>query len=230
MRRVAFAIVWSLIGLAAGGCAGLGPRQQAMNAPLENPMFVPMSNPDYTWDQIVDVVDDYFEIEQEDRVRVVGDVLTIGRIETRPEVASTVFEPWRRDSIGAYQRVEATLQSLRRRGLVQVVPADGGFLIDVAVYKELEDLAQPENAVTGIANFRRYDESINRDDDPRSDPVRIQDRVPPPQRASGPVGPQPVELGWIPQGRDALLEQRILSQILERVPQAPCGPFGQSPR
>ena len=38
---------------------------------------------------------------------------------------------------------------LNAKALVRVIPTDGGFLVDVAVYKELEDLSPPEHATTG---------------------------------------------------------------------------------
>ncbi len=68
--------------------------------------------------QVVDVVDDYFRVEHEDRVRLVGDLLTEGRLDTYPRNASTIFEPWNTDSVTPYERWQATLQSMRRRAVV----------------------------------------------------------------------------------------------------------------
>ena len=65
--------------------------------------------------QAVDAVDDYFRIEREERVRLIGGVLTEGRIDTFPIIGSTIFEPWRKDSTPGYEKVHATLQSIRRR-------------------------------------------------------------------------------------------------------------------
>ncbi|HUE72215.1 MAG TPA: hypothetical protein VMP01_15130, partial [Pirellulaceae bacterium] len=62
----------------ASGChifSGGGPP-----APLENPFFVPAMDREFLWNQTVDAVDDYFRIEREDRVRLIGGVLTEGRI------------------------------------------------------------------------------------------------------------------------------------------------------
>jgi hypothetical protein len=41
-------------------------------------------------DPAVDAVDDYFRIEREERVRLIGGVLTEGRIDTFPITGSTV--------------------------------------------------------------------------------------------------------------------------------------------
>ena len=65
-----------------------------------NPLFVPVSNQDWAWEQIVDVVDDYFRIERENRVQLVGNVVTEGRIDTFPQVGATWLEPHRPDSVG----------------------------------------------------------------------------------------------------------------------------------
>ena len=54
---------------------------------------------DLVWDQVVDVVDDYFRMQHEERVRLVGDLLTEGRLDTYPRSGSTIFEPWNRDSV-----------------------------------------------------------------------------------------------------------------------------------
>lgn len=200
-------VVVLLAGLA--GCAWNPPDP---NLAIANQTLVPVSNPDFAWDQIVDVVDDYFVIEREDRVRQVGDVITEGSIYTRPVVGATYFEPWRRDSVGAYERSLATLQTIRRRAIVRVIPAPNGYVVDVAVFKELEDLKQPEHSTAGAASFRN-DSS--------------------PQGFSEPVGMQPLELGWIPLGRDPALEQRMLQKINARLGgqgcQSPSGWWGGAP-
>lgn len=174
----------------ASGCASplpIGP----------NPVLVPGADRDYVWDQVVAVVDDYFQIEREDRVRLVGDVLTVGRIDTFPEVGSTLLEPWRGDSVGPYERLESTLQSIRRRAVVQVIPSQEGYLVDVAVFKELEDAPRPDNATTGGATLR-YDDSLTRFTEPS-------------------VGEQAIPLGWIPLGRDPALEQEIIGKVQQRL-------------
>jgi hypothetical protein len=184
--------------LCAGGCARLRlPATANLGPPpIENPMFVPALDREFLWNQAVDAVDDYFRIEREERVRLIGGVLTEGRIDTFPITGSTIFEPWRNDSTPGYEKMHATLQSIRRRALLRVIPTEGGYLLDVAVHKELEDLDKPEHATAGGATLR-HDGSI--------------------VRQEGGSGRYSVTLGWIPLGRDVTLEQRILADLRARL-------------
>lgn len=178
--------------IALGGCAlpGSGP------VVMENPAPIPPADPEYLWMQIVDVVDDYFRIQREERVRILDDVQVEGRIDTYPEISATLLEPWRGDTVTGYDRLESTLQTMRRYAVVRVIPQPEGYLVDVAVFKELEDLEKPDHASAAAASFRN-DSS--------------------PQGFSEPVGEQPFTLGWIRQGRDTALEQQILSKIQYRL-------------
>ena len=90
----------------------------------------------------------------------------------------------------------ATLQTIRRRATLRVIPAEGGYLLDVVVQKELEDLDKPQHATAGGATLR-YDGSL--------------------VRQEGAGGRHSVTLGWIPIGRDFTLEQRILADIRARL-------------
>jgi hypothetical protein len=162
----------------------------------ENPLFVPPVEREFLWNQMVDTVDDYFRIEREDRVRLIGGVLTEGRIDTFPVIGSTILEPWRKDSTPGYEKLHATLQSIRRRATVRVIPAGGGYLLDVVVQKELEDLDKPQHATAGGATLRHDGTLV---------------------RQQGAPGRYSVTLGWIPIGRDVTLEQRILADISARL-------------
>ena len=164
--------------------------------PLENPLFVPAMDREFLWNETVNAVDDYFRIEREDRVRLIGGVLTEGRIDTFPTTGSTLLEPWRGDSTPGYEKWHATLQSIRRRCIVRVIPSEGGFLMDVQVLKELEDLDKPEHATAGGATLR-HDGSL--------------------VRQEGAAGRFSHTLGWIPLGRDASLEQKILVDLAARL-------------
>jgi hypothetical protein len=174
------------------------PAAPAMPAAVAaNPIFVPVTNQDWAWEQIVDVVDDYFRVERESRVQLVGNVATEGRIDTFPQVGATVVEPHRPDSVGRYNRFESTFQTVRRRALVRVIPEQGGYLVDLTVQKELEDLPHPEQAAAGAVSFRndnplstRLDEKVSR--------TRLSDY-------------------WIPLGRDTECEQQILAEIQARL-------------
>lgn len=191
-------------------------------AVANNTVLVPALNRDFVWDQIVDVVDDYFEIDQEDRVKLVGDVQTEGRIDTFPVSGATLLEPWRRDSVNYHERLESTLQSIRRRGFVRVIPDPhgNGYLVEVTVTKELEDVPHPIAGSMGASTFR-YDTSLPRDTEFDPDPHRL------PGDPARPNGPRSVTGGWIPMqpdGRDHALEQVMLAKIQSRLGGLPSVP------
>ncbi len=197
-------IAAGLMMMAVSGCAPqqgwlggnpTGPYQSLPPVCYDNPMRLPISDHTATWETVVDVVDDYFRIKREDPVRLIGDTLTSGQLETYPKSAATLFEPWHNDSVGLDAQIEATLQPMRRWAMVRVEPVAGGHSVEVIVFKELEDVAQPEHATAGSATFR-YDETLT--------------------RVVNPVGGREVNQGWIPQGRDPALEQQILADLLAR--------------
>ncbi len=170
-------------------------------ARLSNPLQISASDPDLVWEQVSEAVMMFFSIQREERVRVLDDVVLEGRIETHPEVGSTIFEPWRHDSTAGKERWLATLQSIRRRAVVRVIPSPSGFLVDVAVHKELEDVNQPEHATVA-----------------RADPQPERRRTFQDEEGIRGIGQT---VGWIPLGRDERLEQRILGDIQARLaPQA----------
>lgn len=200
MRGWPIACLFILSAAAAAGCASLGSGDlgglaNPVAAPkvIENPMLIPYSNPDVVWNQIVDVVDDYFVIAREQGPRS-ADYITEGQLLTRPRVGATIFEPWHGDSANSYERLESTLQSIRRTAQVRVTPAAKGFMVHVMVLKEVEDLAQLSPG-TNAAIFR-HDNSIDRF------PVN--------------VGEHPTDLGWVPLGNDVALEQQILAELRKR--------------
>lgn len=151
---------------------------------------------EFLWNQIVDTVDDYFRVRAEERVRIVDGVLIEGRIDTWPQPGATIFEPWRSDSTRGFERWHATTQSIRRTATVHVIPAEGGFLVDVAVLKEIEDLDRPERA-TSSSTMMHHGGSLVQEED----------------RFEG----GPVTLGWIPLGRDVTLEHRLLAELNGRL-------------
>ncbi|MBN2021994.1 MAG: hypothetical protein JW809_04305 [Pirellulales bacterium] len=193
-RWLSVGLLLAVLGCAPGWYASPPPGS---TGPLQpNPVLVPPCQPEAIWENVVDVVDDYFPIEREEPVRQVEGVITEGHLYTFPEIGATVLEPWRHDSATVYERVESTLQSVRRRAVVRVRPTERGYEVGVVVFKELEDLPQPAQSRAGSATFR-YDDSLS--------------------GVENPVTDVPVEPGWIPQGRDLALEQRMLGQILSRV-------------
>ncbi|MFT7640259.1 MAG: hypothetical protein ACI9G1_002000 [Pirellulaceae bacterium] len=182
----------------ATGCGLLGPARVGVDsvadvpAQLENPLNVPMMDPDFVWNQVVDEVDNHFRIRSEDRLRMIEGVLIEGRMETYPRTGSTIFEPWHKDSTPGPEKLHATLQSIRRQAIVRVSPYNDTYRVEVVVLKELEDLQQPEYASVG-SSVQRYDNTLSRQ-----------------QRRTQ---LEAARLGWIPLGRDASLEQEILRNL-----------------
>lgn len=163
---------------------------------VANPLHIPAGDREFIWNQIVDEIDNYFVILREERVQVVSGILTEGQIQTRPQVGATFLEPWRADSTTRYERTLATLQSIRRTARARVIPVEDGQLLELVVLKELEHLDQPAHATAG-AVIARHDQSV------------IREEVPP--------GAFSITPGWIPQGRDVALEQRILNNLRGRL-------------
>lgn len=157
------------------------------NCVVENPVYIPLGPPQYgkVFENVIDILDDYFEISYANRYD--------GRIETFPVIAPGFEQPWKPGSPDAYQRLLATLQTYRYRAVVLIQPAnDGGFFIEVKVYRELEDLAQPVRQTAGAASFRG-DTTVER-----------QYEV---------IDPGVFESKWIPTGREECLERLILQRI-----------------
>ncbi len=167
---------------------------------IENPLPLPVTDRNFAWDQLIDELEDYFKVRQEQRVSISNNVVMEGWVETYPTTGATIFEPWRKDSTPGFERLQSTFQTIRRWAKVRVIPNQGGFSYDVKVYKEIEDLDHPQHAKSSSA-VERHDNSRERDDYnlPRS----------------------PGSYGWIPLGRDISLEQRILSQLKTRLTQSP---------
>jgi hypothetical protein len=154
---------------------------------VDNPVFVPQGPPAYglVFERVLDVIDDYFEIAYANRYD--------GRIETFPRIAPGLEQFWRPGSPDWYQRVLATFQTIRHRAFVQIQLADdGGYFIQVLVFRELEDLPRPTHRTAGAAAFRS-DNTVER-----------QFEV---------IDPGVFQPGWIPIGRDHHLEHAIVQKI-----------------
>lgn len=183
------------------GCRGIvrggwEPVSDLAGGGLANPLAVPLVPRELVMDEVADEVDDYFRVLREQRIRLTDNILTEGWIDTEPKIGSTLLEPWRNDSSPGFELAHSTLQTVRRWARVRVIPNGYQYLVDVKVYKELEDLLEPENATTSSRTYG-YDSSLYQD---RNAPL-----ISPPNR------------GWIPMGRDFALEQRILANIQQRI-------------
>ncbi len=193
MSRVFLLILISL-GL-LGGCAhrpralaGKQTRKSAAETPessLANPILVRANNDEDCWERTVDLLHDYFEIERENRLD--------GMIETRPKVGAGLLEPWHKDSPGLRNRLESTLQSIRRRAFISVTSTPDGYLVGVEVFKEMEDVVH--NGYGNTAGNATFQENRPLQRDLRTT-----------------VG-ESTPYGWISLGRDTKLEERILVDL-----------------
>lgn len=168
------------------GCAhGTGSiARKKSTEELLNPLLVRANNDTDCWERTVDILHNYFDIAQENRLD--------GVIETRPKVGAGLLEPWHRDSTGFKNRLESSLQSIRRRAFVSVTATANGYLIGVEVFKEIEDLPAGNGNSAGNATFQE-----NRPLQRNLDTI---------------VGKSAAE-GWLTMGRDSRLEERILSDL-----------------
>lgn len=162
---------------------------------LSNPITVSVNDSEFMWNQIVDTVEDYFKIKSEQRASRDPTGWLEGRLETYPEIGSTILEPWRKDTAFGYQSIQSTFQTIRRTCFVRVIPIEQGFSVAVEVIKELEDVDRSQYSSEG-SSIARHDGSI--------------------VRAAPGLSGQPITLGWIRQENDTELEQRILREILGR--------------
>ncbi len=183
IRVLALGALCSLLGCAFPG------RGPVANAPvsISNPLLVSTRNEELVWERAVDVLHDFqFEIAQENR---------LGRvIETIPKVGANVLEPWHHDSVGLDNRLESSLQSIRRIVQLSLLPDESGtgYLVSVVALKEREDLPGVAGNSAGAATFSESTPLI---------------------RNLNPVVGQSSPSIWLPLGRDGLLEQAILQRL-----------------
>lgn len=164
--------------------------------PVSNPAHIGDVDPDFLWRQVVDAVDDHFRIEKETPVRRDNLTWFEGRLSTYPEVSGTIFEPWRNDAARGFERLQSTVQTIRRTANVRIVPEVTGYLLDVQVMKEQEDVDQSQFSTAGTA-AQRHDGSVVRHENS--------------------LRQAPVTLGWYEIGRDRDLERRLMESILGRI-------------
>ena len=187
-----------------------GPRYPSPLAMPANSVLIPPLAAEVVWCQLVNVTDDFFKIRSEQRVVFAQGIPTEGLITTFPQTGATLLEPWRGDSVGFHERLESTLQSIRRIASIRLIPDPGGWRVEVAVQKELENLRKPMHATAGGATFRN-DDSLYRYGTPL--PVLGQRVGDQPRPVATPTRTD----GWIPLGRDSLLERKILDKVLTRL-------------
>ena len=79
-----------------------------------NPLPVPMLDRELVMDEVSDTIDDYFPILTEQRMQLSDGILSEGWIETRPKIGGQLFEPWKKDSTRGFEKIHATLRTIRR--------------------------------------------------------------------------------------------------------------------
>lgn len=163
--------------------------------------MIPTSDYEGLWSAIAEAVGQTFTIANEEPIRMYDNVLTEGYLETEPKIGASLLEPWHDDSVRFQDRLEATYQTIRRRAIVRVTPeSDQGFLVQVSVSCEMEDLPQPIRGITGDVFLPS---SISTERILQSD-----------QGTSG-------SNGWFLFDHDHALEQQLLRQILYRFKHPP---------
>lgn len=160
-----------------------------------NPASVIITDHELAWNQIVDEVDDYFKIKREERIRIEEGIISEGIITTYPTPGSTILEPWKRDSTRGFEKLHATLHSVRRTCKVRVIPSGTAYLVEVTVIKEMEDIANPENS-TAVDPIRSNVETRTNNDGEDFSNKKTR---------------------WFEMGRDTSLEQKILANIQARL-------------
>ena len=158
-------------------------------APLENPMRLAVTDRNFLRKGIDDVLQGmFFEVEMPPRSEE--------RIDTAPLVSAYPFEFWRPDTVGPRQHAESTLSTIRRKVTVSVTPTGTGSDVAVAVEKQRLSAPGSESSLVG-QTYSLYGVS------PTS--MYRQDELEPPGGT------------WLDEGRDAELEQVILSRIYDRL-------------
>lgn len=126
-----------------------------------------------------------------------------GRIATRGLTGASWFEFWREDTLGADQRIEASLHTTRRRVTVAITPVAAGSEIFVQVAKER--LTAPNTGPESIGEtYSLYGFQISK--------MYERDEI------------EPTRHKWIDVGRDDLLEQEILARLERRLQPLPPEP------
>jgi len=195
MRRL-YAAAWAAALTAiAGGCAS-GPLADnpALVTPgagpaigVDNPVYIPLGPPSYglVFEKVLDIVSEYFEVSYANRYD--------GRIETFPLIAPGYEQIWKPGSPDYYERLLATFQTMRYRAVILIQPADdGGFFVQVTIFREEEDLERPTQSTAGAAAFRS---------------------APTVERQYEVIDASVLDANWIPRGRETSLEQEILQRL-----------------
>ena len=170
----------------SAGCAS-APFNLTQQVASPGPLMVHSTNEELVWERTADVLHNFlFEIERENKLT--------HEIVTEYKVGASMMEPWHLDSVGTANRLESTLQSIRRKVIVRVVPTDDrtGHWVTVEAFKEIE---VPNGVVANSPGGATFEENN------------------PLQRDLNLTVGQTLPTRWQSLGRDGLLERAILEEL-----------------
>lgn len=170
--------------LGVTGCLSLQTANPRTVAPVA--VQVPSTQRDRMWERAIAVLHEmHFLVARESKLE--------GVIETEYRAGSNLLEPWNKDSVGYANRLESTLQSIRRRVTISFQETSPDYtMILVSVEKQIEDVPGLAANYEGGATFSES-QPLNRDLD----------------QVVGQAGPS----RWLPRGNDPLLEADIMRRI-----------------
>lgn len=150
------------------------------------------------------------DVDKADAMRAAEDVLTglhfriekadaeAGLIRTRPLSGAQFFEPWRKDSVGSFNKTEANLHSIRRTVELQISKKDDDTCIACRVTTQRLNL--PETEVNSSARaYAIFSESSD----------SLQNMTLNPEQGTG--------IAWIDLGNDARLASKVLERIEKQI-------------
>ncbi len=138
--------------------------------------------------------DHYLEPDRQDRLQ--------GVITTHPDTTANAFEIWRPQPDPAYYWWEANVHTIQRQTTVRIKPADGRDVYELDVQVDRFRHSIEERQIDNAAGALRLYSA----DAPTVSGLRE----------------RPSETAyWLPLGRDAFMEQRLVEAILHRYETAP---------
>ena len=169
--------------LVTSGCLS-GPPVQQLIGP--NALEIPETQFDMMWERAITTLNaHHFVVDRESKLE--------GVIQTKYRAGSNLLEPWHKDSVGYHNRLESTLQSIRRRVFITFQKTSPGMMtVNVRVDKEIEDVPGLAANYEGGATF------------PESQPL---------QRDLNQVVGQAGLSRWLHLGTDPALESELLRHL-----------------
>ena len=164
-----------------------------------NSITVRCCSPTALWEAMVIPVRKYFVIKSEKPCQQIGCCIDQGVLETHRTIGSTIFEPWRGDTVGMRQRWESTLHTIARRAEIRVNHVDNNtYKIVLVVKKEIENTSRVNMSRNGQEDYflsdsrRTFNAPLYTSENESSDQ-------------------------WVVIGQDPLLEQRLLAEIEQSI-------------